>query len=257
VSNFCLGRFSRFYFLQTKDKILLFQFNGLEIPIYSGMSIPGSDAYILGLTALSGDRGPAIYRAQLGYPGQPIGLHQALVAPSTNDGLRVYAMTGAAVPGAVPGAVSGTVFAGGFAGIERNSANRYGDFVFSASMMGGDSNTANYSAIWYAPHDEAVQMVVRMSNPSPISGLNYSVLGGLYSYPFIYLSDEGDIFFNASVAGAGVLDINRSAIFRIRDNVHTLIARIGVPMNGLPSGVTLSNSNQSFGNMVRRLLRGV
>ena len=114
--------------------------------------------------------------------------------------------------------------------------NGAGQTAFLANLTGSGVTPANVVGIW-SEGSGSLALVARASDAAPGTpgGVNYS---GFFSP---VLNGAGQTAFVAFLTGSGVTSANNSGIWSEGSGSLTLVARMGDPAPGTPSGVNYSN----------------
>lgn len=207
---------------------------------------PGTN--IFNMTPLVSPSGIAAYQTTLIGPGVgtvnisgvPIITDKALVVGEGAQ-QRTIARSGFQIPSEPQGVVFWQIWGGS----ARMSTNQSGDLAFSASMFGPGIYTSNNWGIWVSRAGQ-LSRLVRLTDPSPVAGTtigSFAAPGG----SFIVLADSGAVVYTAMLLGGGANTTNNGTIIHAQDGAHTLVARAGVDLPGLPSGVRIKNNNLGLG----------
>ena len=148
---------------------------------------------------------------------------EAVFAGSTNS-LQMIVRKGDEVEGLTPGT--------SFLVISQNPLlDEFGHVGFLGAMDGPGINSSNDLAI-FSDTTGSLQAVVREGNPAPGTGAFHANIIQIPS-----MSNIGQIVFAGNLSGAGVEDINDTALFSHGNGPISLLAREGDPAPGAAPGV--------------------
>ncbi len=149
----------------------------------------------------------------------------------------------------VPTEASGVAYSMVWGGTARLSVNSSGAVAFSASMAGPGIAVGNNWCIWVDTSGQ-LSRIVRLNDAGPIAGTNIVGFSNYSGASFVTLADTGAVVFTASIYGAGSSSADNGTIIHAHNGVRTLVARGGVDLPVLPTGVRIQNTNIGLGAKV-------
>jgi len=186
--------------------------------------------------------GPAVGTVMIN--GVPIVTDKAITAGMGSQ-LRTIARSGSPVPTEAAGVAYSMVWGGS----ARMSVNGAGSVTYSASLGGPGIAVGNNWGIWLDRNGQ-LSRISRLTDASPVAGTTIGDFGLMSGASFVKLTENDAVLYTAMIMGAGANSTNNGTIIHSHNGVRRLVARGGVEMASLPSGVKIQNSNFGLGARV-------